>query len=99
MKLACSSAGFTPDIAHFADEWDTGAALVSRGFGVSLVPRLVDLPTGHDTRRLRIDVPPIPIRRVIAAVRTGSHHQPAIAAGLDALRQISAALPRLREDA
>lgn len=96
--LACASAGFAPDIAHFADEWDTGAALVSHGFGVALVPRLAYLPARHETRRLPIGVPPIPIRRVIAAVRAGSQHQPSIAAGLEALRQVSGALPRLRED-
>jgi DNA-binding transcriptional LysR family regulator len=26
VTLACASAGFAPDIAHYADEWDTGAA-------------------------------------------------------------------------
>lgn len=97
VMLACSSAGFAPEVAHFADEWDTGAALVSHGFGVALVPRLADLPVRHETRRLPIRVPPIPIRRVIAAVRAGSQHQPAIAAGLEALREVSGALPRLRE--
>ncbi|MBP2367924.1 LysR family transcriptional regulator [Pseudonocardia parietis] len=97
VTLACSSAGFAPDIAHYADEWDTGAALVSRGFGVVLVPRLVDVPGRHDTHRLRIRTPPVPIRRVIAAVRAGSQHQPSIAAGLDALRRACSALSDLLE--
>ncbi len=34
---ACMSAGFTPQIAHHADEWGTGTALVAHGFGVILV--------------------------------------------------------------
>lgn len=88
VTLACAGAGFAPDIAHHADEWDTGAALVSFGFGVALVPRLADLPVRHDTRRLPIRTPPVPLRRVIAAVRAGSLHQPAVAAGLDALRHV-----------
>ncbi|MDN5916048.1 MAG: LysR family transcriptional regulator [Pseudonocardia sp.] len=92
VTLACTSAGFAPGIAHYADEWDTGAALVARGFGVALVPRLAELPTRHDTRRIPISTPPVPIRRVIAAVRAGSENQPTIAAGLDALRQVTAAL-------
>lgn len=95
VTLACAGAGFAPDIAHFADEWDTGAALVSYGFGVALVPRLADLPARHDTRRLRIGAPPVPIRRVIAAVRAGSQHRPVVSAGLDALRESCAALSDL----
>jgi DNA-binding transcriptional LysR family regulator len=95
--LACTSAGFAPDVAHYADEWDTGAALVARGFGVALVPRLAELPTRHDTRRIPIGTPPVPIRRVVAAVRAGSTGQPTIAAGLAALREVCAALsPTLR---
>jgi DNA-binding transcriptional LysR family regulator len=90
--LACSSAGFAPDIAHYADEWDTGAALVASGFGVALVPRLAGLPTRHDARRVLIGVAPVPIRRVIAAVRAGSREQLTIAAGLAALREVCATL-------
>jgi DNA-binding transcriptional LysR family regulator len=79
-------------VAHYADEWDTGAALVARGFGVALVPRLAELPTRHDTRRVPVGAPPVPIRRVIAAVRAGSRGQPVIAAGLATLRQVCAGL-------
>jgi DNA-binding transcriptional LysR family regulator len=93
VTLACASAGFAPDIAHYADEWDTGAALVARGFGVALVPRLADLPGGHDTRRIAISAPPVPIRHVITAVRAGSQDQPVIAAGLEALRHVTDAAP------
>jgi DNA-binding transcriptional LysR family regulator len=93
VTLACAGAGFAPDVAHYADEWDTGAALVARGFGVALVPRLAELPARHDTRRIPIGGPPVPIRRVIVAVRAGSPEQPAIAAGLEALLLACAALP------
>lgn len=90
--LACASAGFAPEVAHYADEWDTGAALVARGFGVALVPRLAELPDRHDTRRIPITTAPVPIRRVISAVRAGSSTGPTVAAGLDALRHVTAAL-------
>ena len=89
--LACAGAGFAPDIAHYADEWDTGAALVARGFGVAMVPRLAGLPSGHETRRIPVGA--APARRVITAVRAGSGEQPTVAAGLDALRQVCASLP------
>lgn len=96
VTLACASAGFAPDIAHYADEWDTGAALVAHGLGVALVPRLADLPARHDTRRIPISAAPVPIRRVIAAVRAGSAGQPTIAAGLEALRHVSATSSSIR---
>ncbi|MGE3288790.1 MAG: LysR family transcriptional regulator [Pseudonocardia sp.] len=92
VTLACASAGFAPDIAHHADEWDTGAALVALGFGVGLVPRLAELPARHRTRRIPISAPPAPIRRVITAVRAGSRGRPAVALGLEALGQVAAAL-------
>jgi DNA-binding transcriptional LysR family regulator len=94
--LACASAGFAPDIAHHADEWDLGAALVARGFGVALVPRWAHLPSDYPIARIPLSEQPAPMRHILAAVRAGSSYQPAIAAGLDALRQIAA---RKREDA
>ena len=94
--LACASAGFAPDIAHYADEWDLGAALVARGFGVALVPRWARLPSDYPIVRIPLSEQPAPMRHILAAVRAGSSYQPAIAAGLDALREIAA---RKREDA
>ncbi|MCE3551472.1 LysR family transcriptional regulator [Pseudonocardia sp. RS11V-5] len=94
--LACTSAGFQPTVAHHADEWDTGAALVAAGFGVALVPRLADLPGRHDIRRIPVAGPPLPTRHVLTAIRAGSAGRPAVSAGLDALRQVCATeLPEL----
>ncbi len=98
VMLACASAGFAPDIAHYADEWDTGAALVARGLGVALVPRLADLPAHHDTRRIPISTAPVPTRRVITAVRAGAQDQPTIAAGLAALRHVIATIRPTRDE-
>lgn len=82
---ACAAAGFTPVIAHEASEWDTGAALIARGFGVGLIPRLAHLPTGYATVRIPLRGDPIPARRILTGVRRGSAKQPAIAAALHAL--------------
>jgi DNA-binding transcriptional LysR family regulator len=96
VTLACTSAGFHPAVAHHADEWDTGAALVAAGFGVALVPRLADLPGHHDTRRIPISGSPLPTRHILTAVRAGSAERPVVAAGLDALRQVcTTELPEL----
>lgn len=87
--LACASAGFAPNIAHYASEWDTGAALIAHGFGVALVPRLAQLPEAHRIVRLPLSKHPVPTRHVLSAIRAGSREQPAIAAGLDALQRIA----------
>jgi DNA-binding transcriptional LysR family regulator len=87
--LACAGAGFAPHIAHYADEWDTGAALVAHGFGVALVPRWAHLPADYPIVRLPLSEP-APLRHILAAVRAGSADQPPIAAGLHALRTIAA---------
>lgn len=98
VTLACTGAGFHPAVAHYADEWDTGAALVAAGFGVALVPRLAALPGHHDTRRIPIAGSTVPTRHILAAIRAGSADRPVVAAGLDALRQVCATeLPELAE--
>lgn len=84
--LACTSAGFAPNIAHYASEWDTGAPLIARGFGVSLAPRLAHLPEAGRISRVPLTGHPTPARHVLAGIRAGSSQQPAIAAGLDALQ-------------
>lgn len=87
--LACASAGFSPTIAHYANEWDTGAALVAQGFGVALLPRLAHIPVHHRTVRLPLYGEPAPTRHILTATRAGSSYQPAISAGLNALRHIA----------
>lgn len=86
--LACASAGFSPTVAHYANEWDTGAALVAQGFGVALLPRLAHIPVHHQTVRLPLHGEPAPTRHIITATRAGSSYQPTISAGLNALRHI-----------
>ena len=96
VTLACTGAGFEPLVAHYADSWDTGAALVAGGFGVALVPRLVDLPGHQDTRRIPLAGPSVPTRYVLAALRAGSRRQPVIAAGLEVLHRVcETGLPEL----
>ncbi len=90
VMLACAAAGFVPQVAHLADEWDTGAALVAHGLGVALVPRLAKLPSHHRTRRIPLSGDPTPTRRILTAVRAGSRTQPAIAAGLRTLDRVAA---------
>lgn len=97
VRAACMAAGFTPNIAHYADEWDTGTALVAHHFGIILVPRLARL---HDRAVVRIPLrgEPAPARRILAATRLGRRDHPALAASLATIRDTAVALlPRPQE--
>lgn len=83
---ACMSAGFSPNIAHYADEWETGSALVSYGFGIILVPRLALINAAWPVTRVRLRGEPAPSRRIIAATRSGAADNPLTTA-------ITAAIP------
>ncbi|WP_344533854.1 LysR family transcriptional regulator [Streptomyces albiaxialis] len=75
---ACMSAGFTPHVAHHADEWDTGTALVAHGFGVILVPRLARLREDSPVVRVPLHGEPAPARRIVAVTRLGAREIPAL---------------------
>lgn len=94
---ACVAAGFTPDMAHQADEWETGAALVSQGLGVMLVPRLGRIGTEWPVTRIRLSGEPVPARRILAATRMGGADHPLVAETLDLVQGASSKL--LRDDA
>ncbi|MDA3643966.1 LysR substrate-binding domain-containing protein [Saccharopolyspora indica] len=92
VRTACMAAGFTPNIAHYANEWDTGAALVAHGFGIILVPRLARLHDDWPVVRLPLHGEPVPARRITAATRLGRRDHPAVAASLDAISATAATL-------
>ncbi|MFC6882955.1 MULTISPECIES: LysR family transcriptional regulator [Actinomadura] len=91
MLTACAAAGFTPRIAHHANEWFAVSALVAAGFGISLVPRLAPLPPEDEVARVPLRGDPVPSRRIITCVRRGAARQPAVAHGLAALGRAAAA--------
>ncbi|WP_064745255.1 LysR family transcriptional regulator [Pseudonocardia acaciae] len=91
--VACTTAGFAPAIAHHAKDFFALAALVGRGLGVTLIPRLAPVPSHHAVTRVPLSGAPPPARRTLTCVRRGSHRQPAIARGLDTLRAVARHLP------
>ncbi|MBK1789379.1 LysR family transcriptional regulator [Prauserella cavernicola] len=91
---ACMGAGFTPNIAHYADEWDTGTALVSHGFGIILVPRLARLHDDWPVVRVPLRGEPAPARRIIAATRLGARDHPVAVAALATITETAAGLAR-----
>ena len=89
LQTACAAAGFTPAVAHYASEWDTGAALVAAGLGIALIPRLAHLPVGHPVERVYLSGDPASSRRIVTAIRRGSRNQPTIAAAIECLNEIA----------
>ncbi len=98
---ACMAAGFSPNIAHYADEWDTGTALVAHGFGIILVPRLARLHENWPVARIPLRGEPAPVRRILAATRLGSRDHPVITSVLTTITTTATALhpaPRQPEE-
>lgn len=89
---ACMAAGFTPNIAHHADEWDTGTALVAHHFGVILVPRLARLHEEWPVTRIPLRGEPAPARRILAATRLGGRDHPMVASALGTITATAATL-------
>jgi DNA-binding transcriptional LysR family regulator len=85
---ACGAAGFTPEIAHNALEWNAIAHLIAHGLGVALIPRLAYLPPHLPITRLRLTGGG-PSRKLLTYTRAGGGEQPAIAAVLDELAAIA----------
>lgn len=92
VRTACTAAGFSPNVAHYADEWDTGAALVERRFGVILVPRLARLHDDRPVARIPLSGDPAPARRVLAATRSGHAGHPLVTESLEAINVVAAEL-------
>ncbi|MGI5346826.1 LysR family transcriptional regulator [Streptomyces sp. CA-250714] len=89
---SCMSAGFTPHIAHYADEWDTGTALVAHGFGVILVPRLARLREEPPVARIPLHGEPAPARRIMAVTRLGAREIPTLTHAVETITATAAQL-------
>jgi DNA-binding transcriptional LysR family regulator len=89
---ACVAAGFTPDLAHQADEWETGAAIVAQGLGVMLIPRLGRIHSEWPVTRIRLSGEPVPARRILATTRKGGASHPLVAETLEIIQASSSSL-------
>ncbi|MGX5184804.1 LysR family transcriptional regulator [Streptomyces avermitilis] len=96
-RSVCAANGFTPDIRHAVNDWQSLAALVEAGLGVGLVPRLAQ-PLHRPGLVLRTPAGPSPTRHVFAAVRAGSDDDPVLTAVLASLRSAAAAAAACRAD-
>ena len=87
VEVACSAAGFSPQVAHHAVDWGAVCAIVAEGLGVALVPRLARLPAQHPAVRVPLRGDPTPSRRILTATRRGGRDHPAVRRVLTAVEQ------------
>jgi DNA-binding transcriptional LysR family regulator len=90
LHTACAAAGFTPMPAHFASEWETGAALVGARLGIALIPRLAHLPDGYPVVRVPLRGDPTPSRHLLTGIRRGSAGHPVVSLALRSLQEAAA---------
>jgi DNA-binding transcriptional LysR family regulator len=85
----CQTAGFTPRVRHYADDFAAVLALVAAGQGVAVVPELAltDCPAGVSLATLPAT------RRTLIACRSGAQAHPAVAACATAMSAAAAAYP------
>jgi DNA-binding transcriptional LysR family regulator len=79
-------AGFQPRIGFQCDDWTGKQALVAAGLGIMLFPSLA-LPSARDDLVLRPLSPPLPPRRVLAAIPGSGYRPPAVDPMLELLRE------------
>lgn len=91
-SVACSTAGFTPKVAHNAKDWGATFAMVAHGMGICMKPRPIPVSVGLEVVQISLREP-VPRRRLLTATRRGSRGQRPIAQGLRALEE-AAAPPR-----
>jgi DNA-binding transcriptional LysR family regulator len=92
IRVSCSAAGFTPNVAHRSGDWTAIMAMVGAGLGVAVVPRLAQdsPPPGVVIRRLRGEPA---ARHLFVICRRGAEDHPAIAAVIGAIREAAASAP------
>jgi DNA-binding transcriptional LysR family regulator len=87
LRYACRAAGFEPNIRHSANSIHVVVALVGRGLGVGIVPRLALRGQAED-----VVFAPVPghslTRSITAATRPALRGRPAVAAAIAALHRI-----------
>lgn len=81
--------GNPPRIGFTCDDWNGKQALVAAGAGVTLVPTLARATIRADVA-LRTTSPPLPTRRLFAAVTASPYRPPAVSAMLTLLTAIAA---------
>ncbi|HLI60714.1 MAG TPA: LysR family transcriptional regulator [Solirubrobacteraceae bacterium] len=84
---ACAAAGIEPNVAFQFDDYAALLGFVAAGVGISVVPDMVARAAREDVV-VRTPDPPLPARRISAAVPAG-YRSPAVSAMLDTLLELA----------
>jgi len=88
---SCREAGFEPQIAFEANDYQEAQAMVAAGVGVAMAPRLTVVNMRSDVRVIPLGLP-APTRRILVARLRERPLSPAGAAFVTCLREIAATL-------
>lgn len=95
LTRSCHAAGFAPDVAYDAHDYQEAQAMVTAGLGVALAPRLSLTNLRNDVRLVPLDPKtPMPIRRILMGQIKGHHPTPALAGFQKTLREAAHSIPR-----
>jgi DNA-binding transcriptional LysR family regulator len=81
-----------PEVVFVAREWTAKLGLVAAGLGVTLVPGLAATAVREDVALVRVRADPPVARSVVLVTREGDASAPHLAAFVDALHEVAAAL-------
>lgn len=95
LTRSCHAAGFAPDIAYDAHDYQEAQAMVAAGLGVALAPRLSLTNLRNDVRLVPLNPKtPVPVRRILMAQLKGHQPTPAILGFQTTLRDAAHAMPK-----
>ncbi|PSK95358.1 LysR family transcriptional regulator [Murinocardiopsis flavida] len=86
LLAATRAVGYAPRVAHYAQELTATTALVAAGLGIAAVPRIAMTVPHPDVVQVSLAGAQVPRRRILLALRRGSHDNPRIAAAITALK-------------
>ncbi|QVQ51954.1 LysR family transcriptional regulator [Spiractinospora alimapuensis] len=94
LLAATRAVGYSPRVAHYAQELTAVTALVAAGLGIAAVPRIAMTISHPNVNQIALAGRDVPRRRILLAMRRGSAENPRIEAVVAALRERIADLRR-----
>ncbi|WP_435111833.1 LysR family transcriptional regulator [Nocardiopsis synnemataformans] len=88
LLAATRAVGYAPRVAHYAQELTATTALVAAGLGIAAVPRIAMTVPHPRVVQIPLFGGQTPRRRILLALRRGSHDNPRIAAAVTAVREV-----------
>lgn len=87
LLAATRAMGYAPRVAHYAQELTATTAMVAAGLGIAAVPRIAMSVSHPKVIQIPLTGSQVPRRRILLALRRGSHDNPRIATAITALHE------------